>query len=467
MSLLPPAENDDKARAKSSTTRKLVVFSGGSAANSLVDVFEEVINNNTCSLTYVIPISDNGGSSSELIRVFGGPGIGDVRSRLVRLIPPTHASIRTLFNHRLPPDPTLASTEFQTLLTGTSPLWTPIPTPQGLLIRSILSHLHLEILKRARPPTNVFNFQSASLGNLFLTGARLFSGSFESAIYLLALMGGVDESRTAVVPAVSSNFTHHIAAGLQDGGVVTGQNAISHPSEPTALNSDAASTPPSEPLDQEEDANPPSTLPTLRQASIAFSKSHEASPPLPSRIERVWYISPYGHEMRPSPNPRAISAISSAEAVVYSIGSLYTSIIPSLILRGVGDAIAKTRFKILILNGSLDRETAGFSALDFIDAIVRACEESRGSEHRHHGIETPDVRRRYVTHLIHLKGDGAPVVAREQITDLGVECVRLYGRKGEDGLMRYDGKALSQALGAILGKRDPRSDRSRRNTLES
>jgi hypothetical protein len=28
----------------------------------------------------IIPISDNGGSSSELIRVFGGPGIGDVRS---------------------------------------------------------------------------------------------------------------------------------------------------------------------------------------------------------------------------------------------------------------------------------------------------------------------------------------------------------------------------------------------------
>ena len=60
--------------------RKVVVFSGGSAANSLVDVFNQVIEKNNCSLTYVIPISDNGGSSSELIRVFGGPGIGDVRS---------------------------------------------------------------------------------------------------------------------------------------------------------------------------------------------------------------------------------------------------------------------------------------------------------------------------------------------------------------------------------------------------
>ena len=66
--------------------RKVVVFSGGSAANSLVDVFNEVMEKNNCALTYVIPISDNGGSSSEILRVFGGPGIGDVRSRLAFII---------------------------------------------------------------------------------------------------------------------------------------------------------------------------------------------------------------------------------------------------------------------------------------------------------------------------------------------------------------------------------------------
>ena len=52
----------------------IVVFSGGSAANNLVDVFKDVSNTRLCPLSYVIPISDNGGSSSELIRVFGGPG---------------------------------------------------------------------------------------------------------------------------------------------------------------------------------------------------------------------------------------------------------------------------------------------------------------------------------------------------------------------------------------------------------
>ena len=58
--------------------RNIVVFSGGSAANNLIPAFDQIIERNACSISFVLPISDNGGSSSELIRVFGGPGIGDV-----------------------------------------------------------------------------------------------------------------------------------------------------------------------------------------------------------------------------------------------------------------------------------------------------------------------------------------------------------------------------------------------------
>ena len=45
----------------------------GTAANSLVDVFNKIVEKRKCQLNYVIPISDNGGSSSELIRFVGGP----------------------------------------------------------------------------------------------------------------------------------------------------------------------------------------------------------------------------------------------------------------------------------------------------------------------------------------------------------------------------------------------------------
>jgi hypothetical protein len=53
---------------------------------------------------------------------------------------------------------------------------------------------------------------------------------------------------------------------------------------------------------------------------------------------------------------------------------------------------------------------------------------------------------------------------------VGVECVRIYGRRREvedgDGGMVYDGIALGQALEAIIGGgKKGVLDRSRRNTL--
>lgn len=55
---------------------------------------------------------------------------------------------------------------------------------------------------------------------------------------------------------------------------------------------------------------------------------------------------------------QVIADIASADAVVYAMGSLYTSIGPNLILRGVGEAVAASgAAKILILNGTHDRET--------------------------------------------------------------------------------------------------------------
>lgn len=58
----------------------IVIFSGGSAANSLVDDFNELAKSRNCLLTYAVAVSDNGGSSSEIQRVVGGPSVGDLRS---------------------------------------------------------------------------------------------------------------------------------------------------------------------------------------------------------------------------------------------------------------------------------------------------------------------------------------------------------------------------------------------------
>ena len=485
-----------------------MIFSGGSAANSLVEVFSSLSSHRSSPLNYIIPISDNGGSSSELIRVFGGPGIGDIRSRLVRLIPTTHTHIHSLLNHRLSSSSEEALKDWQDIVSGTSVLWRPISPAARELLRSMLNHLNMEILKRARAPYSTFNFSSASIGNLFLTGARLFTGSFESAIYLLTLVCNIPTT-TSVIPAINSNFSHHISATLANGDTITGQNNISHPSAPTALPDRRASflvggestlNPAAYAVVHEdeahpEDANLPGTLQTLREPSIHFSKTPDTDDSLPARIERIWYINPYGQEISPFANPKAVNVVKSAEAIIYSIGSLYTSIVPCLILRGIGEAIASVastssgvgianlagipsgvnaangaagttaKPKILILNGSLDRETGPrtslMSASDFIAAIARAGEESQGRL----GPANSEIWNRYVTHLIYMEGENVPKVDKKELAAVGVESIRCYGRKGEDGSMRYDGKGLLGVLEAILGRGEGgKGERSRRNT---
>jgi hypothetical protein len=302
--------------------------------------------------------------------------------------------------------------------------------------------------------------------------ARLFTGSFESAIYLLSSICAVP-GNVSVIPSLNSNFAHHIAAGLEDGSVITGQNNISHPSKPTAavpVGPDTTTSGRRQPTEAEEqdlveDANLPGSLPTLRKPAIAFSKDDEEE--LPARIERLWYINPYGQEIRIPTNSRVIAALKEASCIIYSIGSLFTSLIPSLVLRDVGEAIASPaiRCKILILNGTLDRETGPssnpFTGLDFVATICNACADSRG-------LPKPDPRTyyHYVTHVIYIEGPTCPKVDKMAFQKIGIETMRLYGRKDEDGKGgRYDMKALEQALEAIIGRKDPRGDKGRRNTL--
>jgi hypothetical protein len=77
-------------------------------------------------------------------------GIGDVRSRLVRLIPDTGAetqAIKRLFNHRLPKDYSSARMEWLDIVEATHNLWKGVSLPKQELIRSFLNVINLEVVK--------------------------------------------------------------------------------------------------------------------------------------------------------------------------------------------------------------------------------------------------------------------------------------------------------------------------------
>ena len=64
---------------------------------------------------------------------------------------------------------------------------------------------------------------------------------------------------------------------------------------------------------------------------------HMRGPPLPAAVRRIFYLSAEGtageHEVFPEPNPRLLAQLDSADAIIYGMGSLYTSICPSLVLQ--------------------------------------------------------------------------------------------------------------------------------------
>ena len=57
-------------------------------------------------MSHVLPVSDDGGSTAEIVRVLGGPAVGDIRSRCLRLADDaTHEAraVKALLGHRLSP----------------------------------------------------------------------------------------------------------------------------------------------------------------------------------------------------------------------------------------------------------------------------------------------------------------------------------------------------------------------------
>ncbi|KAF8932838.1 hypothetical protein CPC16_003795 [Podila verticillata] len=445
----------------------IVVVSGGTACNSLVQLLQDM----TPNVTYVLGISDNGGSTSEILRVLDGPAIGDIRSRLIRLIKPEpsdigRTAIQELLGYRLPGhgDENAIKNEWVEIVEGSHRLWQHIPSEKKEVIRGFLIYIQSEILKRAHKR---FSFSNGSIGNFFLTGARMFFGSLESAIFLFAAITGITQP-TRVIPVINTNHGIAIAALLKDGHTILGQCAISHPSLAASGDSfsgghvrpsmtsasttpDGSKTPDLAAMlssSQQEDSF--STL-KLTQNNIYFDKSPTQSSSLQSRITRLYYINEYGQEIFPPPNPKLLYALAEMETLVYSIGSLYTSIIPCLILKDVGRGIAESRSlknKIFMLNGTNDRETPDYTALDFIWAITNAMNHSLKLSGQFWPNEYKPAK--YITHLIYL--DNSEVqVDTWGIEKLGIECVPCTGRRDPSSDRPiYDEAYLDKTVRAIL-----------------
>ncbi|KAF3452092.1 hypothetical protein FNV43_RR08188 [Rhamnella rubrinervis] len=400
----------------------LLVFSGGTAFNGIVEELKDF----TTRVAHVLPVSDDGGSTAEIVRVLGGPAVGDIRSRCLRLSDQSTSealAVRRLLGHRLPLDPRQAKSEWYEIVEGGDSLWKDVSKPYRETIRAFLAYFQNQILRRSGES---FCFSNGSIGNFFFAGARIFFQSLDAAIFLFSRVSDIP-SESLVLPVISTNDRLTLGCELWDGMIIRGQNEISHPTKGSM-----------EPI----------------------NKVNSLVPALPSRIKRVFYMSSEGqnllHEVFPAANPAVLEQLSNVDCVVYAMGSLFTSICPSLVLMGIGEIIASRSCpKVLLLNGTHDRETTGFSASCFVTAITDALNRTYGDPHN----SLKNLPNQYINTLLVPKDGEIPVDAQILAAQGIFDVIPVNSMRDLSAGVIFDPKSLIQALANLIGREEEKFER--------
>jgi uncharacterized cofD-like protein len=141
--------------------------------------------------------------------------------------------------------------------------------------------------------------------------------------------------------------------------------------------------------------------------------------------------------------PQALSAIETADLIVIGPGSLYTSLIPVLLVRGIAEAITQSRARVVLVANLMTEpgETDGYTAVDHLTAIRRHVPDLRIHDLLVNMTPIADeLRQGYATE------DAYPVrPTPEAILAAGcrpVECDVL----GQGAKIRHDPTKLARAL---------------------
>lgn len=148
------------------------------------------------------------------------------------------------------------------------------------------------------------------------------------------------------------------------------------------------------------------------------------------RIQAV-YIKPRS----PEANPAAVEAIMTADQIVLGPGSLFTSLIATLLVPGIKEALANTKAaRVFVLNNRMQTgETWGLDAVTHVEALLA-----------HTGPTSVDC---IVVQWPVLRGDGVPV-DRAAIEALGLNVIEADLTNEAGG---HDSDRLGKVLSDLVG----------------
>lgn len=149
-----------------------------------------------------------------------------------------------------------------------------------------------------------------------------------------------------------------------------------------------------------------------------------------------------------APLPEVLQAIVEADLIVLGPGSLYTSVIPNLLVRGVADAIRSSRALCLYACNVMTQpgETDGFTASDHVRALLAQVGPGLFS---HVLVNTQSPRNRAV--LARYEAEGAVPVEPDldRIRQMGVMPIG-QDLISEEDVVRHDPARLADAIMRLL-----------------
>ncbi len=225
-----------------------------------------------------------------------------------------------------------------------------------------------------------------SLGNLILAALKDITGDFVTGVRELSRVLAI---RGRVLPA--SHEAIVLKAIMHDGTIITGESKIPHAG---------------------------------------------------GRIKRV-FLEPAEAQAL----PEAMAAITASDAIVLGPGSLYTSLLPNLLVNGISSAIlSSTAVKIYICNVMTQPgETDRYSAFDHIQAIS----DHVGCRLFDHVIVNQSDIPRHVKSLYAEKGAEVVNVDREQLTAYGFHVVA-DDFVSFQGVLRHNPRKLSEHIYRLI-----------------
>ncbi|MGV2621557.1 UNVERIFIED_CONTAM: YvcK family protein [Halobacillus marinus] len=226
-----------------------------------------------------------------------------------------------------------------------------------------------------------------SMGNLLLAAMASMTGDFYQGIKEISRVLNV---RGNIYPIANHSMSLH--AEMEDGTIVTGESLI---------------------------------------------------PKQNKRIKKV-FVSPTPVQ----PLPEAVEAINAADLIVISPGSLYTSILPNIIIPEIGEALRETKAKVTYICNVMTQEgeTSGYTAADHIQALFDHIGEGvLQSVIVHNQPIDRGVRKAYA------EENAEPVVYDiDRIKSMGIEVIEEDIIDRSKSMLRHDTEKIARLLQSML-----------------